>query len=137
MWPSRSPPKNIKNAVLSKVDDIDLLDENDKNIEVTIFLNKNEIILLPFNNKSNERILIDLVQLWVRSLKMENYLPLISIIISVIAIVISIKTLTEIKWLFVWKKKRARLWKYTIKLKGDSNAIITLFWVFYANKKRL
>lgn len=54
--------KNIKNAVLSKIDDIDLLDENDNNIEVEIFLNTNEVILFPFNNKSNERIIIDLVQ---------------------------------------------------------------------------
>lgn len=50
--------RNLKNKVLSKIDEIDLLDENDKNIEVEIELNENEVILLPFNTKSNERILI-------------------------------------------------------------------------------
>lgn len=53
--------KNLKNKVLSKIDEIDLLDENDKNIEIEVILNENEVILLPFNTKSNERILIDLV----------------------------------------------------------------------------
>ncbi len=54
--------KNLKNKVLSKIDEIDLLDDDDKNIEIEVILNENEVILLPFNTKSNERILIDLVQ---------------------------------------------------------------------------
>lgn len=53
--------KNIKDAVLSKVDDIDLLDENDNNIEVEISLNTDEVILFQFDNRRNERIIIDLV----------------------------------------------------------------------------
>lgn len=53
--------KNKKDAVMSKLEDIDLIDENNENIEVEVELLENEIITIPFNNCKNKRIVIDFV----------------------------------------------------------------------------
>lgn len=53
--------KNKKDAVMSKLEDMDLIDENNENIEVEIELLENEIITIPFNNCKNKRIVIDFV----------------------------------------------------------------------------
>lgn len=46
---------------MSKLEDMDLIDENNENIEVEIELLENEIITIPFNNCKNKKIVIDFV----------------------------------------------------------------------------
>ncbi len=58
-----SVSKHNYDAVLSKIEEFDLIDEDNENLEVEIELLDNEIIIIPFNGSRNKRIIIQLKSL--------------------------------------------------------------------------